>query len=197
MGFVPDSINRLIEQFAKFPGIGRKTARRMAFHLLNASDETAVQLAQAILDMKTKIRFCDICGGITEQETCEICLDSKRNRNLICVVEEAADIYAFERTNSFYGLYHVLGGVLSPLDGIGPDDLNIDSLLPRINHDSEIIVATNPSVEGETTALYLAKLLNSRGVIVTRLARGLPVGSDLEYTDDATLIRAIEGRTSL
>lgn len=197
MGFVPDSINRLIEQFAKFPGIGRKTARRMAFHLLNASDETAVQLAQAILDMKTKIRFCDICGGITEQETCEICLDSKRNRNLICVVEEAADIYAFERTNSFYGLYHVLGGVLSPLDGIGPDDLNIDSLLPRINHDSEIIVATNPSVEGETTALYLAKLLNSRGVIVTRLARGLPVGSDLEYTDDATLTRAIEGRTSL
>ncbi|MBC8400431.1 MAG: recombination protein RecR [Candidatus Marinimicrobia bacterium] len=197
MGFVPDSINRLIEQFAKFPGIGRKTARRMAFHLLNASDETAVQLAQAILDMKTKIKFCDICGGITEQETCEICLDSKRNRNLICVVEEAADIYAFERTNSFYGLYHVLGGVLSPLDGIGPDDLNIDSLLPRINHDSEIIVATNPSVEGETTALYLAKLLNSRGVIVTRLARGLPVGSDLEYTDDATLTRAIEGRTSL
>ncbi|MCK5330679.1 MAG: recombination protein RecR [Candidatus Marinimicrobia bacterium] len=197
MGFIPDSINRLIEQFAKFPGIGRKTARRMAFHLLNASDETAVQLAQAILDMKTKIRFCDICGGITEEETCEICLDSKRNRNLICVVEEAADIYAFERTNSFYGLYHVLGGVLSPLDGIGPDDLNIDSLLPRINHDSEIIVATNPSVEGETTALYLAKLLNSRGVIVTRLARGLPVGSDLEYTDDATLIRAIEGRTSL
>lgn len=197
MGFIPDSINRLIEQFAKFPGIGRKTARRMAFHLMNASDETAVQLAQAILDMKTKIRFCDICGGITEQETCEICLDSKRNRNLICVVEEAADIYTFERTNSFYGLYHVLGGVLSPLDGIGPDDLNIDSLLPRINHDSEIIVATNPSVEGETTALYLAKLLNSRGVIVTRLARGLPVGSDLEYTDDATLIRAIEGRTSL
>ncbi len=197
MGFVPDSINRLIEQFAKFPGIGRKTARRMAFHLLNASDETAVQLAQAILDMKTKIKFCDICGGITEQETCEICLDSKRNRNLICVVEEAADIYTFERTNSFHGLYHVLGGVLSPLDGIGPDDLNIDSLLPRINHDSEIIVATNPSVEGETTALYLAKLLNSRGVIVTRLARGLPVGSDLEYTDDATLIRAIEGRTSL
>ena len=197
MGFVPDSINRLIEQFAKFPGIGRKTARRMAFHLLNASDETAVQLAQAILDMKTKIKFCDICGGITEQETCEICLDSKRNRNLICVVEEAADIYTFERTNSFHGLYHVLGGVLSPLDGIGPDDLNIDSLLPRINHDSEIIVATNPRVEGETTALYLAKLLNSRGVIVTRLARGLPVGSDLEYTDDATLIRAIEGRTSL
>lgn len=197
MGFVPDSINRLIEQFAKFPGIGRKTARRMAFHLLNASDETAVQLAQAILDMKTKIKFCDICGGITEQETCEICLDSKRNRNLICIVEEAADIYTFERTNSFHGLYHVLGGVLSPLDGIGPDDLNIDSLLPRINHDSEIIVATNPSVEGETTALYLAKLLNSRGVIVTRLARGLPVGSDLEYTDDATLIRAIEGRTSL
>ncbi|NQT96206.1 MAG: recombination protein RecR [Candidatus Marinimicrobia bacterium] len=197
MGFVPDSINRLIEQFAKFPGIGRKTARRMAFHLLNASDETAVQLAQAILDMKTKIRFCDICGGITEEETCEICLDSKRNRNLICVVEEAADIYTFERTNSFHGLYHVLGGVLSPLDGIGPDDLNIDSLLPRINEESEIIVATNPSVEGETTALYLAKLLNSRGVIVTRLARGLPVGSDLEYTDNATLIRAIEGRTSL
>lgn len=197
MGFVPDSVNRLIEQFAKFPGIGRKTARRMAFHLLSASDETAANLAQAVMEMKTKIIFCDICGGITEQETCEICLDFKRNKNLICIVEDPADIYAFERTNSYYGIYHVLGGVLSPLDGVGPDDLNIDSLLPRINEESEIIVATNPTVEGETTALYLAKLLNSRGALVTRLARGLPVGSDLEYTDDATLIRAIEGRTAL
>ncbi len=197
MGFIPESVNHLIDEFARFPGIGRKTARRMAFHLLKSSDETAARLAKAALEMKTKIVFCSVCGGISESDTCDICTDPKRNPDLVCIVEEPADIYAFERTNSFYGVYHVLGGVLSPLDGIGPDDLNIDNLLGRISENTEVIVATNPSVEGETTALYLAKLLNSRGVQVTRLARGLPVGSDLEYTDDATLIRAIEGRTTL
>ncbi|MFH1851141.1 MAG: recombination mediator RecR [Candidatus Neomarinimicrobiota bacterium] len=197
MGFLPDSVNHLIEQFAKFPGIGRKTARRMAFQVLNSTDQWAAQLAQAVLDMKTRIMFCSICGGITEQQVCDVCQDPKRNQNLICIVEDPADIYAFERTNSYYGVYHVLGGVLSPLDGIGPDDLNINTLLERVNPETEVIVATNPSVEGETTALYLAKLLNSRGASITRLARGLPVGSALEYTDDATLIRAIEGRTRL
>ena len=197
MGFVPDSVNRLIEQFAKFSGIGRKTARRMTFQVLKSSDESAAQLAKAILEMKTRIVFCDICGGISEHNTCDICQDSKRNTDLICVVEEPADIYAFERTNSFNGVYHVLGGVVSPLDGIGPDDLNINSLLGRVTTACEVIVSTNPSVEGETTALYLAKLLNSKVASITRLARGLPVGGDLEYTDDATLIRAIEGRTSI
>lgn len=197
MGVIPDSLNQLIEQFAKFPGIGRKTAKRMAFHLLKASDENSAQLAKAVMEMKARIIFCEICGGISENEQCEICSDSKRNGNLICIVEEPADIYAFERTNSYYGIYHVLGGVLSPLDGVGPDDLNVDSLLSRVNPETEIIVATNPSVEGETTALYLSKLLHDKVTRVTRLARGLPVGGDLEYTDDATLIRAIEGRTSI
>ncbi len=197
MGFIPESLNQLIEQFAKFPGIGRKTARRMAFHMLKSSDENAALLARAVMEMKTKIVFCDTCGGIAEDENCEICRDPKRNDNLICIVEEPADIYAFERTNSFYGIYHVLGGVLSPLDGIGPDDLNVDALLSRLHPETEIIVATNPSVEGETTALYLSKLLHGRVARVTRLARGIPVGGDLEYTDDATLIRAIEGRTSI
>ncbi len=197
MGAIPESVERLIDEFARFPGIGRKTARRMAFHILKASDENAAELARAVMDMKTKITFCTICGAISEEEICSICSDPKRKQDLMCIVEEPADIYAFERTNSFYGVYHVLGGVLSPLDGVGPDDLNVDTLLARVSADCEVIVATNPSVEGETTALYLAKLLNSRGVRVSRLARGLPVGSDLEYTDDATLIRAIEGRTKL
>ncbi len=197
MGLVPDSIEKLIEQFAKFPGIGKKTAQRMTFHVLKSPNENVARLAQAVLDVKTKIMSCSICGGITEVDACRICTDSKRNRNLICVVEEAADIYAFERTNMFNGVYHVLGGVLSPLDGIGPDELNIDGLLQRVKDGMEVVIATNPSIEGDTTALYLGKMLNEKDVRITRLARGMPVGSDLEYTDDATLIRAMEGRTLL
>ncbi len=197
MGIIPDSVNRLIEELARFPGIGHKTARRLTFHILGAPEKNATDLARAVIDIKAKIRFCTICGGITEDDVCGVCQDTKRDPRLICVVEEPADIYTFERTNSFSGLYHVLGGVLSPLDGVGPDELNVDSLLERVSDGCEIIVATNPSVEGETTALYLAKLFNERGCTVTRLARGLPVGGDLEYIDDATLIRAIEGRTSL
>ena len=193
----PQSVERLISEFAKFPGIGKKTAQRMAFHVLMSNNEHSAHLAQAVMDVKTKILLCSSCGGITEDDPCHICSDPKRDKNLICVVEDPADIYAFERMGIFRGLYHVLGGVISPLDGIGPDSLTIDRLLTRIQEGMEIILATNASIEGDTTALYLGKLLNGKGVEVTRLARGIPVGGELEYIDEATLQRAIEGRTQL
>ena len=193
----PQSVERLISEFAKFPGIGKKTAQRMAFHILMSNNEHSAHLAQAIMDVKTKILLCSACGGITEDDPCHICSDPKRDKNLICIVEDPADIYAFERMGIFRGLYHVLGGVISPLDGIGPDSLTIDRLLTRIQEGMEIILATNASIEGDTTALYLGKILNGKGVEVTRLARGIPVGGELEYIDEATLQRAIEGRTQL
>ncbi|HIB51968.1 MAG TPA: recombination protein RecR [Candidatus Marinimicrobia bacterium] len=193
----PQSVERLISEFAKFPGIGKKTAQRMAFHVLMSNNEHSAHLAQAVMDVKTKILLCSSCGGITEDDPCHICSDPKRDKNLICVVEDPADIYAFERMGIFRGLYHVLGGVISPLDGIGPDSLTIDRLLTRIQEGMEIILATNASIEGDTTALYLGKILNGKGVEVTRLARGIPVGGELEYIDEATLQRAIEGRTQL
>jgi recombination protein RecR len=193
----PQSVERLISEFAKFPGIGKKTAQRMAFHILMSNNEHSAHLAQAVMDVKTKILLCSACGGITENDPCHICSDPRRDKNLICVVEDPADIYAFERMGIFRGLYHVLGGVISPLDGIGPDSLTIDRLLTRIQEGMEIILATNASIEGDTTALYLGKILNKKGVKVTRLARGIPVGGELEYIDEATLQRAIEGRTQL
>ena len=193
----PQSVERLISEFAKFPGIGKKTAQRMAFHILMSNNEHSAHLAQAIMDVKTKILLCSACGGITEDDPCHICSDPKRDKNLICIVEDPADIYAFERMGIFRGLYHVLGGVISPLDGIGPDSLTIDRLLTRIQEGMEIILATNASIEGDTTALYLGKILNEKGVEVTRLARGIPVGGELEYVDEATLQRAMEGRTQL
>ena len=193
----PQSVERLISEFAKFPGIGKKTAQRMAFHVLMSNNEHSDHLAQAVIDVKTKILLCSACGGINEDDPCHICSDPKRDKNLICIVEDPADIYAFERMGIFRGLYHVLGGVISPLDGIGPDSLTIDRLLTRIQEGMEIILATNASIEGDTTALYLGKILNGKGVEVTRLARGIPVGGELEYIDEATLQRAIEGRTQL
>jgi len=193
----PQSVERLISEFAKFPGIGKKTAQRMAFHVLMSNNEHSAHLAQAVMDVKTKILLCSACGGITEDDPCHICSDTRRDKNLICIVEDPADIYAFERMGIFRGLYHVLGGVISPLDGIGPDSLTIDRLLTRIQEGMEIILATNASIEGDTTALYLGKILNGKGVEVTRLARGIPVGGELEYIDEATLQRAIEGRTQL
>ena len=193
----PDSILRLIDRFSKFPGIGKKTAQRMAFHVLKDSKENALSLAEAVSDVKSNIAACSLCGGITEQDPCTICDDPKRDNKLLCVVEVPADIYAFERTSGFNGVYHVLGGVLSPLDGIGPDELNIDSLVDRADSGNEIVLALNPSIEGDTTCLYINKLLDESDVKITRLARGIPVGGELEYTDDATLLRAMEGRTSL
>ena len=191
----PDSIIRLIDRFSRFPGIGKKTAQRMAFHILKDSKKYAQSLADAIQDVKSSISGCSICGGITEDDPCIICSDPKRNKSLICVVEVPSDIFAFERTSGFNGVYHVLGGVLSPLDGIGPDDLNIDSLVDLVKPDDEIVLALNPSIEGDTTCLYISKLLSEKNIKISRLARGLPVGSELEYTDDATLMRAMEGRT--
>ena len=191
----PDSIIRLIDRFSRFPGIGKKTAQRMAFHILKDSKKNAQSLADAVQDVKSSISGCSICGGITEDDPCIICSDSKRNKSLICVVEVPSDIFAFERTSGFNGVYHVLNGVLSPLDGIGPDDLNIDSLVARVKSDDEIVLALNPSIEGDTTCLYISKLLSEKNIKISLLARGLPVGSELEYTDDATLMRAMEGRT--
>ena len=193
----PDSIIRLIDRFSRFPGIGKKTAQRMAFHILKDSKKNAQSLADAVQDVKSSISACSICGGITEDDPCIICSDPKRNNSLICVVGVPSDIFAFERTSGFNGVYHVLGGVLSPLDGIGPDDLNIDSLVERVKPDDEIVLALNPSIEGDTTCLYISKLLSGKNIKISRLARGLPVGSELEYTDDATLMRAMEGRTIL
>ena len=195
MQSLPDPTNRLIEQLSRLPGIGRKTAQRLAFYIMKSDNDIASNISKALLDVNEKVISCSECGGITEIDPCYICTSPKRDKNILCIVEEAPDIYAFERTNSFNGRYHVLGGALSPLDGIGPDELNIESLKKRIHNDIEIVIATNPSVEGETTALYIAKLLSVYNLKITRLARGVPVGSDLEYIDEATLIRAMEGRT--
>ncbi|MFL3008640.1 MAG: recombination mediator RecR [Candidatus Neomarinimicrobiota bacterium] len=194
---LPSSVNKLIEELSNFPGIGKKTAQRLAFHILKTHKNKILSLSQSLKDVKSKIIFCSVCHGITELDPCVICNDEKRNSTL-CIVEEAQDIFIFEKTNTFGCKYHVLGGALSPLDGIGPEELNIDSLLQRIQPNMEIIVATNSNIEGETTSLYLNKVLsNFKKIKVTRLARGLPVGGDLEYIDEATLIRAMEGRTSI
>ncbi|EQB64078.1 MAG: hypothetical protein RBG1_1C00001G1657 [candidate division Zixibacteria bacterium RBG-1] len=191
-----ESVEKLIEELAKMPGIGRKTAQRITFYILKEKKEEAASLAQAILDVKEKVKYCSICFNITESDPCWICLDGKRDKTLICVVEEANDVLALEKTSEYKGLYHVLGGALSPLDGIGPDNLRIKELLTRLKDDvKEVILATNPNVEGEATAIYLSKLIKPLGVKVTRIARGLPVGGDLEYADQVTLTKAIEGRT--
>ena len=197
MNSFPDSILQLIEVFSSFPGIGKKTAQRMAFHVLRSSSNIASQLSESVINMKSKIRFCSVCNGITENDPCNICSNPKRDESSICIVEQASDVYTFEKTNSYHGVYHVLGGVLSPLDGVGPDDLALESLISRVKPGYEIVIATNPSIEGEATSLYIAKLLNEQSVKVTRLARGLPMGGDLEYLDEATLMRAMEGRTTI
>ncbi|MBP8976514.1 MAG: recombination protein RecR [Bacteroidetes bacterium] len=199
MIFTAESLEQLAEHFAQLPGIGRKTAHRLAFYVLKMPQEEVEALANALLSVKEKIQYCSVCSNITETDPCPICADAKRDRTLICVVEEPNDVLAIEKTNDFHGLYHVLGGALSPLDGIGPDDLKIKELLHRLSESSvaEIILALNPNVEGEATTLYLSKLLKPFGIKVTRIARGLPVGSDLEFADEATLSRALEGRILL
>ena len=197
MSLYPKSANILIEQLAKLPGVGKATAQRLAFFILKSDQQDNINLAHAIKEIKEKITFCVDCGIMSESEICSICLDENRDEKIICVVEEPQDIYSFEKTNSFKGRYHVLGGVLSPLDGVGPDELNIENLYNRVESGMEVILATNPSVEGDTTCLYLSGKLEDRGVKVTRLARGLPVGSDLEYMDELTLVRAMEGRTTI
>ena len=197
MGSFPNSVQRLIDRFARFPGIGKKTAQRMTFHVMKSDETEAAELAESIMNVKTQIHFCAICGSITEDDPCNICVDPKRDQNMICVVEDPQDIFIFERSSSYRGVYHVLGGILSPLDGIGPDDLNLNKLIDRVKNNTEIILATNPSIEGDTTALYINKLFSEKNVKITKLARGIPVGSAIEYTDEATLTRALQGRTSL
>jgi recombination protein RecR len=189
------SVDRLIKQFSRLPGIGRKTASRLAFHILKSSSEEANELADAIRDVKDKIGFCSVCFNITETDPCNICSDPKRNKEIICVVEEPADVAVLDRVEEYNGYFHVLGGRLSPLDGIGPDDLHIKELIKRLDSGvRELVIATNPNVEGEATAGYISKLVRPMGIKVTRIARGLPVGSDLEYADTVTLSRALEGR---
>jgi len=191
------TLERLIEHFAKLPGIGKKTAYRLAYHVLQAPADDGRALAEAIIAVKEKIRFCSSCFNVTDDDPCPICRSADRDASLVCVVEEPHDVLAFERAGSFRGVYHVLGGVFAPLDGVGPEDLKIAELVARVKNDGikEIIVATNPTSEGETTALYLAKVLRPLGVTVSRIARGLPMGGDVEYADANTVIRALEGRT--
>lgn len=198
MLYTSESIEQLIEEFAQLPSIGRKTAQRLALHVLKMPREEVVAFAKALVDVKDKVIYCSTCCNITERDPCTICASPKRNRRVICVVEEPNDVIAVEKTHEFNGLYHVLGGALSPLDGIGPEDLKVKELLNRLNDEiDEIILALNPNVEGETTTLYLAKLLKPLSIKVTRIARGLPIGSDLEFADEATLTRALEGRVAL
>lgn len=190
------TLEELVDQFARLPGIGRKTAYRLAYHVLKAPPEAARELARAILNVKDKIRTCSVCYNISDNDPCPICGDEQRNQKIICVVEEPHDVVALQRAGSFDGVFHVLGGVFAPLDGIGPEDLKIAELVMRAkNGIEEIIIATNPTPEGETTALYIAKLLKPLGVKVSRIARGLPMGGDVEYADMHTLAKAMEGRT--
>ena len=192
-------LSRLIEQFASLPGIGRKTAQRLAFYVLTMSKEQAQAFSSAIMDAHEKIHYCSVCRNYTDKETCEICDDPSRDRSVICVVEDAKDVAAFECTREYRGLYHVLGGLISPMDGIGPDQLFLKELLSRVNDGTvkEVIMATNPTIEGEATAMYIGKLLKPLGVTVSRLAYGVPVGSDLEYADEVTLYKAIENRSTM
>jgi len=195
----PDPLNRLVAELAKLPGIGEKTAQRLAFHLLRAPAEYARDLAVAITEVKEKVRLCARCFSLTDTELCGFCRDARRDERVLCVVEGVADQLAVERTREFKGRYHILHGVLSPLEGIGPDQLRIKELLDRLNDGKveEIIVATNPDVEGEATALYLTRLLKPLGIRVSRIAQGLPMGGDLEYADQATLARALSARREL
>lgn len=190
---------RLIEQFERLPGIGHKTAQRLAFYVLNLPDAEAQAFARAITEAKEKIHYCKICQNLTDGETCSVCQDTRRDDSVICVVEDPRDVIAIERTHEFDGLYHVLHGTISPVDGIGPDQIRIKELLARLQDDTveEIIMATNPTVEGEATAMYISRLLKPLGIKVTRLAYGIPVGGDLEYADEVTLSRALEGRSLL
>ena len=192
-------LTKLIEQFERLPGIGRKTAQRLAFYVLNLPREKAQQFADAITEAHDKIKKGRVCQSLTEGELCPICADSARDGSVICVVEDSQDVLAFERTREYHGLYHVLHGLISPMDGIGPDQLHIKELLARIGSGEvkEVIMATNPTVEGEATAMYLARLLKPMGVRVTRLAYGIPVGGNLEYADEVTLYRALEGRSEI
>jgi recombination protein RecR len=198
MLYTSESLESVIEHLSRLPTIGRKTAQRLALFLLKQPREEVVAMARALVDMKDKIAYCSVCQNITEQDPCAICQSTKRDRSVICVVEEPTDVLAVEKTNDFHGLYHVLGGVINPLEGIGPEDLKVRELLARTPEGvEEVILALNPNVEGEMTTLYLAKMLKPLGIRVTRIARGIPLGSALEFIDEATISRALEGRINV
>ena len=199
MNFFAAPVERLVEQFAKLPGIGYKSAQRLAFHVLSLSNEQAEEFADAIIQAKHTVFSCKVCQNLTDQEVCPVCSDEKRNKEIICVVTDPKDVVALERTREYNGLYHVLHGVISPLNGVGPDDLRIRELITRVGTTpvSDIIMATNPDAEGEATALYLSRLLKPFNIKITRLAYGVPVGGHLEYADEVTLTRALEGRREI
>ncbi|MFS8501877.1 MAG: recombination mediator RecR [Caldicoprobacter sp.] len=199
MDYYIEPIARLIGELSKLPGIGNKTAQRLAFYIINMPDEQVGQLASAIAEVKSKIRYCSVCQNITDVNPCRICSNPQRDPSVICVVEDPRDVIAMEKTRDFHGLYHVLHGVISPMNGIGPDDIRIKELIARVSGDTvkEVILATNPDVEGEATAVYISKLLKPMGIKVTRIAHGLPVGGDLEYADEVTLSKALEGRREM
>ena len=192
-------LNRLITELSKLPGIGGKSAQRLAFHILSLDDAEVESLADAMRTAKAQMRYCSCCGNLTDKDPCNICADPSRDKDTICVVESPRDVYAMERIREYNGLYHVLHGVISPMDGIGPEDINLKSLITRLQDSTvqEIIIATNPNIEGEATAMYIARLIKPTGIKVTRIAHGIPVGGDLEYTDEITLLKAVEGRQEL
>ena len=189
-------VQELIDELSRLPGVGPKSSQRIAFHLLQSDDDQAKKLAEVLLEVKERVRFCEVCGNVSEEDRCNICRDPRRNQTMICVVEESKDVQAIERTREYRGLYHVLGGAISPIEGIGPDQLRIKELLGRLSNAEivEVIIATDPNMEGEATATYIARMLSTLGINVTRLASGLPVGGDLEYADEVTLGRAFAGR---
>lgn len=191
-------LTRLINELGRLPGIGGKTAQRLAFHILSLPDDEARSIADAIVNAKMKMKYCSVCGNLTDTDPCSICRDSKREQDIICVVENPRDVLAIERVKEYRGLYHVLHGAISPMEGVGPDDINLRSLMIRLQqHDiKEIILATNPNIEGEATAMYITKLVKPTGIKVSRIAHGIPVGGDLEYADEETLLKALEGRRS-
>ncbi len=198
MEYYSRQISRLIEEFSKLPGIGAKSAQRMAFHIINRPEEEVKALAQAILDAKENVRYCKQCFTLTDSELCPICSNPKRDAKTIMVVENTRDLAAYEKTGKYEGVYHVLHGAISPMLGIGPNDIRLKELMQRVQGDvKEVIIATNSSLEGETTAMYISKLIKPTGIRVTRIASGVPVGGDLEYIDQVTLLRALEGRTEL
>lgn len=196
----PKPLNKLINELSKLPGIGGKTAQRLAFHILALEESEATSLANSIVNAKRSLHYCSVCGNLTDTDPCEICSDESRNSTKVCVVETPQDVIAMERIREFKGLYHVLHGAISPVEGIGPNEINLKSLITRLQqHDEidEIIVATNPNIEGEATAMYIARLLKPSGIKVTRIAHGIPVGGDLEYADEVTLLKAMEGRREI
>ncbi|MDD7215119.1 MAG: recombination mediator RecR [Anaerovoracaceae bacterium] len=195
----PKPLAKLINELSKLPGIGTKSAQRLAFHILSLDDREAEQLADAITTAKREMKYCSVCGNLTDEDPCAICSDPTRKDDVICVVESPRDVMAMERIKEFNGLYHVLHGVISPMEGIGPEDINLKSLVQRLQQGDvkELIIATNPNIEGEATAMYIARLIKPAGIKVTRIAHGIPVGGDLEYADEVTLLKSLEGRREL